>query len=125
MTYRLLNAAVMPVEGTYEIRRLAITQFITLVRETNPISYIGYPEAAAFLERICERPIALNRESTPVEHGDTLLIARLKYRVGNPVAKGQVKATPGDYEFFICRFSATVNALKSPIPDSTDQPSPE
>jgi hypothetical protein len=106
MTYRLLNSAVMPVDGSYELHRLAITQFITLVREEKPISYIGYHECRDFLERICGVPIALNREITPVDDGDCLLIARLKYRVGNPIAKGQHKAAPGDYEFFFCRFQA-------------------
>lgn len=54
----------------------------------------------------CARPgIYVNRESTPVEDGDHLLIARLKYRVNDPRAKGQVRATIDDYEFFECVFT--------------------
>lgn len=104
MTVRLLNAAVMPRPGRYDLWPLTPFQFASLVAKYRPISYIGYPACAELLSDLCHCEIVLNRESTPVEDGDHLLIARLKYRVGNPVAKGQVRATLDDYEFFECVF---------------------
>jgi hypothetical protein len=110
MTVRLLNSACMPVPGTYRLSALKPARFANLVRyyteSCELISYVGYPDACRILEEFCEVPIALNRQSTPVEDGDLLLIARLKYRVGNPAAKGQVRATIDDYEFFKCSYSA-------------------
>lgn len=105
MTVRLLNAAVMPRPGHYDLRSRTPSQFAELVQRNDLVSYIGYPDCAEILSKLCRLPVNLNRESTPVEDGDTLLIARLKYRVGNPAAKGQVKATIDDYEFFECVFS--------------------
>lgn len=72
-----------------------------------PISTRPVRGLAELLSALCECPIELNRESTPVEDGDTLLIARLIYRVNNPAAKGQVRATLADYEFFWCEYSAS------------------
>ena len=106
MTVRLLNAAVMPRPGRYELWPVTAAQFAELVRQHKPISYIGYPACAEFLRDLCGCDIPVNRESTPVDDGDHLLIAQLKYRVGNPVAKGQVQARLDDYEFFECVFSA-------------------
>lgn len=110
---RLMNAAVMPREGNYALRRLTPAEFAALVQDAHAgqalASYIGYPNAADVLSELCGVPIPLNRESTPVEDGDTLLIARLVYRVDNPAAKGQVKATVADYEFFIARYTALEN----------------
>ena len=107
MTVRLMNAAVMPREGTYRMARLTPDEFALMVRKRSPKSYIGYPECARILEKFCRVPIPLNRESTPVEDGDVLLIARLIFRVGNPAAKGLVRATLDDYEFFVAEYSAT------------------
>ena len=110
MTVRLLNAAVMPVAGDYRIRQVSAIRFAQLVRQhaaaKTLVSYVGYPECARLLEELCEVPIELNRSITEVRDGDTLLIARLVYRVANPVAKGQVKATLADYEFFQADYSA-------------------
>ena len=106
MTVRLLNAAVMPRPGRYELWPVTPQQFAKLVRKYQPISYIGYPACAELLSDMCECKIPLNRESTPVEDGDRLLIARLKYRVDNPALKGQVRPKIDDYEFFECVFSA-------------------
>ena len=108
MTARLLNAAVMPREGIYHLRQITPAEFARLVDQQKPVSYIGYHNAAVVLSRLCNCQIAINRESTPMEDGDYLLIARLKYRVGNPAAKGQVEATVHDYEFFECLYEARV-----------------
>ena len=105
MTVRLLNAAVMPRPGRYELWRLTPAKFASLVAQHRPISYIGYPACAELLSDLCHCEILLNRESTPMEDGDSMLIARLKYRVRNPAAKGQVRATVDDYEFFEGVFS--------------------
>jgi hypothetical protein len=104
MTARLLNAAVMPRPGRYDLQPLAPQQFAQRVRALRPVSYIGYPAAAAMLESLCGLPVPVCRESTPVEDGDILLVARLRYRVGNPAAKGHVVAGVDDYEFFECLY---------------------
>ena len=106
MTVRLLNAAVMMRPGKYELWPLTPAQFASLVTKDRPVSYIGYPACAQLLSDLCNCDIPINRESTPVEDGDILLIARLKYRVDNPVAKGQVRARIEDYEFFECIFTS-------------------
>jgi STIV B116-like len=103
---RLLNAAVMPVPGTYRLAPMTPEQFAAALRAGGWTSYVGYPEASRLLEELSGVPIPLNRGSTPVDDGDTLLIARLRYRVGNPATKGQFKAEIADYEFFKCEFSA-------------------
>lgn len=108
MTVRLLNAAVMPRPGVYRLKILEPAAFAERVRDAHGdgtlVSYIGYPACKELLEALTGVPIALNRSSTPVEAGDVLLIARLIYRVDNPAAKGQVRATLADYEFFACEY---------------------
>ena len=109
---RLLNAAVMPVEGTYILRRLTPEAFerrLSDAFETGELhSSIGYPECQRMLAGLTGITVPLSRESTPVNDGDTLLICRLRYRVGNPALKSKVVATVDDYEFFVAAYSAEV-----------------
>lgn len=102
---RLLNSAMMPAEGIYEMSRLTEDEFVNALRAGMFISYIGYPETAKHIADISGVEVPLNRGATYIDDGDTLLICKLKYRVQNPGDKG--KFTPGrdDYEYFIVEYS--------------------
>lgn len=114
MTVRLLNAAVMPREGAYTLKRLTPEQFRCAVRQAYGLgdveSYIGYDAAARVIERVTGIRPRVTRASTPVEDGDVLLIARLQQRVRNPAHKASIgieQDDPDAYEFFECHFRAS------------------
>ena len=92
MTARLVNAAMMPAAGTYVLRQCSPAAFAQSVREAHAagslVSYVGYPQTAGHLSRLCGVPVALNRALCVLDDGDTLLICRLGYRVADPGTKG-------------------------------------
>ena len=108
----LLNAAMMPAHtGVYQSWEIDATEFATRVRQAfmqkNLKSYIGYPETAQILTDFCNVEIPINRAETKIEHGDTLLIAKLKYRVNNPRTKGEpLNLTIEDFEFRVVEFQS-------------------
>ena len=109
MKIRLMNSAMMPVEGKYTLYQTTQDQFVNDLRfaakNGKLESYIGYPDTALFIERISNVTIHVNREKTIVNDGDTLLICKLKYRVVDPNEKGKFTPTDDDYEFFICFYA--------------------
>lgn len=111
MTTRLLNAAVMPRPGTYRLHQLTPTEYAAAVISAYAAgdvrSYIGYDAAADVIEQLTGIRPAVTRDSTPVEDGDLLLIARLRQRVQPQdqrvkAAMGREQNDPDAYEFFAC-----------------------
>lgn len=101
--HKLINSAMMPnLAATYRCRPLSATEFAHLLQSAPFESYIGYPETARILEQLSGVEIPLSRTQTIAERGDTLLIARLKYRMTAPSQKGQTKHTVNDFEFAVC-----------------------
>lgn len=116
MTTRLLNAAVMPRPGTYTLHALTAAEYAAAVISAYAAgdvrSYIGYDAAADVIERLTGIRPDVTRETTPVEDGDLLLIARLRQRVQSQdprhkAAMGRLQNDPDAYEFFACAYSAT------------------
>jgi len=114
---RLLNAAVMPREGIYISRAITAREYAEAVRAANAagalVSYIGYPETARLIEDLTGVPIQVSRDSTPVEDGDVLLVARLQYRVAHPSLKGRMLTSLDDYEFFRVEYHEHDRQIKS------------
>ena len=103
---KLMNSAMMPAEGTYQLWRVAREDFVNRLQSRPFESYIGYPETANFLESVSGMRISVSREQTTLVDGDTLLIVKLKYRLQNPAQKKDWKPSAEDYEFFVCGYSA-------------------
>jgi hypothetical protein len=113
MTHHLMNAAVMPHAGMYEIEATSLSSWIALARAAfdkgDLESSIGYPQTAAMLERLLDRPVECNRNSITLRHGDAMLICRLKYRpqagvksdpVWQQIEGGHVE----NYEFLLAKY---------------------
>jgi hypothetical protein len=100
---KLLNSAMMPnLDCVYDCRSCGPYEFARYLQAGPFESYIGYPETARILEELSGVKIPISRAQTTVEPGDTLLIARLKYRLGNPADKGKTTHTLDDFEFAVC-----------------------
>ncbi len=122
MPVRLLNAAVMPRPGCYDIRPLTPEQFAAELRRAygrgDVESYIGYDAAARVIERVTGIRPRVSRATTPVEDGDVLLIARLRQRVADPAIKWQVgrkQDDPGAYEFFRCVYRVAAPSFRGDV----------
>ena len=99
---RLVNAALTPTPGfIYDYREIDRETFCEILVEgyekDNIKSYIGYPQNAGLIEEWTGIRPEVNREQTPVEDEDTLLIMKVNYRPdartkGEPIA-------PEDLEF--------------------------
>jgi len=105
---RIMSAAVMPQAGTYEATKVSRDEWIDFVRHavdwgTRGVdweSYIGYESTVEYLRELGVA-VPMNRVKTVLEHGDTLAVVRLKYRVRDPKAKGRFEPMPDDYEFLL------------------------
>ena len=101
----LMNSAMMPIDGHYAKRTLTAQEFVQMFRGPWK-SYIGYPDTANFLSELTGTKIPVSRAETNLESGDHMLVARLKYRAGNPATKKDVKKlAEEDFEFSLIEFS--------------------
>ena len=102
----LLNAAVMPAEGHYTLKRISDTEFRTLLRDAaethNFRSYIGYPETARLIEQLTDVEIPVSREQATLDIGDVMLIVKLRHRVADPSTKMTLAPSIDDFEFYRC-----------------------
>lgn len=104
MTTHILNSAVMPVEGCYNLKQISENEFAYAVfkayheQPESVKSWIGYEQNLNVIEDIAHVRLELCRDVTQIEHGDRLLIMRLKYRP-DTASKGK-KVDAEDFEFF-------------------------
>ncbi|MEW6213002.1 MAG: DUF1874 domain-containing protein [Acidobacteriota bacterium] len=106
----LLNSAVMPQAGQYRLEAITTDEFGARLKSEPFVSYIGYPETAKILEALFGVEVPISREQTRLADGDTMLVARLKYRVAAPGQKGYVNPTAEDFEWLVCHYSAPQSA---------------
>lgn len=104
--HRLMNSAMMPLEGSYIHVRITKDEFCLLVDEAvlmdDLVCYIGYQENLDLIYRWTGVLLTPSREQTVVKDGDFLLIMKLKYRVHGQ--KRGHKPCEKDFEFFLTKY---------------------
>ena len=104
----LLNAAVMPTEGVYTLKRISKSQFQELLQEAeatgNLQSYIGYPETARLIEQLTGVEVEVSREQAELASGDSMLIVKLQHRITDPANKKTLELSVDDFEFYQCEW---------------------
>lgn len=115
MTIHLLNAAVMPQSGSYELVEIDADSFARAVQDGQHHHelrhYIGYKTTITMIEELCDIRLGdINTDKTVLQSGDVLLIARLKYRIdkdtkGRDRVSSVRKLFPEDFEFYIGRYA--------------------
>lgn len=107
MYYRIMNAAVMPQPGKYELAEITKGEFVELVQQADRQgllkSYIGYQQNVDLIKQWTGVEIANNREQTMLLDGDLMLIMRLTYRP-KPGTKGR-PVRESDFEFYSCEYT--------------------
>ena len=102
MTVRLVNSAIMPLPGVYRAEMIDKAEFVKLLvaanKDKNLVAYIGYESTLDYVRRISGLRLSINRELTPVEDGDMLLVIRLNYRI-RPDHKNRIDPIDDDFEF--------------------------
>lgn len=105
----VMNAAMMPLEGTYTLKRIdEKTFFNALIAACGDgvlSSSIGYQQNVDYIRKKIGISLFTTREETKIQDGDRLLVMKLRYRVdgypkGYPVSEN-------DFEFFVADYSAT------------------
>lgn len=103
---KIMNSAMMPVDGVYVRRKIDKAEFRRIFEKHsyNYKSYIGYPNACKIASNLIGQNIALCRDETDIKTGDTILVLKLRYRV-NPQEKSGPNARKHgesieDYDFF-------------------------
>ena len=96
----LLNSAVMAAGsfGVYRYTEASAEELAEFLASKPYISRVGYPETAAFVERVTGIRPPLSRAPSPMDAGDVAMVVRLRYRVGNARRKAQQKPTDQDWE---------------------------
>jgi len=104
----VMNAASMPLEGTYTLKRITYEEFFFELKMADRygvlLSSVGYPQNLDFIKKYSGITLPLSRQETKIKDGDKLLIMKLRYRVD-----GLPKGAPvdeNDFEFFECEFTA-------------------
>lgn len=119
MFTHILNSAIMPVAGCYSIQRISSNDFFLKIqqqREEDPEglrSWIGYKQNADIIEQETGIRVRITRDVTQLQHGDRLLIMRLKYRPDAFTKGKQVDAQ--DFEYFEGYYTEQV-----PVPSYLD-----
>lgn len=103
-TVHLLNAAVMPQPGFYDMQAIDAETFTELVQIAEELGqlkhYIGYKSTLTFVEHLAGIDLqGTNGDKTVMADGDVFLVIRLKYRV-NPQQKRADTPEIRDFEFF-------------------------
>lgn len=100
----LLNSANMPVDGIYNKRSISKNQFIDILKNADNIkSSIGYDVVAAIIHELTDIVVEVNRGTTYLNDGDTIVGLTLGYRV-TPSEKGFKAPIPDDYIYFIATY---------------------
>lgn len=96
----ILNSAMMPEDAFYEREEITEEEFCSILRESKEIvSSIGYEQVSNHIYNISNIRVPVNRGITKLEEKKGLvLVCRLKFRP-EAYEKGNIKATPGDYEY--------------------------
>jgi len=99
----LLNSAIMPIQGIYEIRKISKDQFIRLIQFADKYnildSYIGYDQTVNYIEGISGVRVPINRTQAVPNTGDYFLVIKLTKRVSNPIDKGKIDKPEYEYYF--------------------------
>mgnify|MGYP000682456561 CR=1 FL=1 len=107
--YILLNSAMMPAPGNYQLVEMTREDWAKAIQraasEAQIQSYIGYPDTAKHVQDITGLPIEVNRAETVLGDSATMFIVKLKYRVSNPAEKGQFTPTDSDYAYYVARYT--------------------
>lgn len=108
MKVRLLNSAMMPKEGIYTMQKITKEQFCNILKEAYQKgildSYIGYQENIDLIAKWTGIIVPFNRSETIIEHGDIMLVMKLKYRLKDPRVKGVQTFKEEDFEFFMVNY---------------------
>lgn len=104
---KLLNSAMMPSEGHYSLREVDKRRFCEVLQDAHASgsleSYIGYQANIELIAKWTGIELPFNREVCALDEGDSLLIMKLRYRIGDPAMKGG-QVDEDDFEFFFCNF---------------------
>lgn len=105
----LINSAMIPGDGLYNYKTINRGQFMVKLQgwhnsESGFTSYIGYPDTAAYVEKITGGvPVMVNRSKFTMSPGDVALVVKLNYRVPAPGDKGKFVPGDNDWEYGILR----------------------
>ena len=104
MTIHILNSAVMPQPGIYEIEQLTKDEFSHLLRQDSKSfdfkHYIGYGSTLQLLMQLTGIDFGrVNKNKTVLEDGDIFYVVRLNYRVDHNDKKGRIPDV-NDFEYF-------------------------
>lgn len=109
-TIHLMNSAMMPQPGQYQMRSISQEEFVAILQSADAgeggvvlKSSIGYPQNIPLIKKWSGVGVQLNRSQTTLQDGDAMLVMKLKYRVADPTTKGS--AVPQDeFEFCFCEY---------------------
>lgn len=95
----------MPQPGKYDLWKITKADFIERTKEAHKsntlVSYIGYLQNAKLIHEWTGVRVAINRDRTEIQDGDTMLCMTLRYRADN--YKGQ-PVGENDFDFFACSY---------------------
>ena len=109
----LMNAAMMPEDGTYTRREIGKADFVSIVRKANSCgilkSYIGYHETARHINKITGVWIEVTRDDTKITKYDEVVVCKLKKRV--PVKGEEQYPLGNDFQYLSVEYKGWESEL--------------
>jgi hypothetical protein len=114
MPFMLINAAMVPNEGTFMYAKIDRNRAADWLhtRQGNWTSYIGYEQTRRHVVDVMHKmtcdpavkqcdckvwPVKMSREKCEMRPGDQALVCKLRYRLDNPATKGEPQEEDWEY----------------------------
>lgn len=97
---KLVNFAIMPNEGTYQLKEISKDEFKKIVKENDIESYISFKITATVLEELTGKKIELNKGRCYFDDAEEYLIVVLK-----EPDKFKKILTEDDFKYYKCKYT--------------------
>lgn len=104
---KLMNSAVMPQEGIYlskKVNEEFVKMYFQKHKDEGWESYVGYPQNIPYMSKVLGVDIPINRGETKLEHGDVMIVCKLRYRIQDPTQKVNTEPKDEDFEWYIITY---------------------
>jgi hypothetical protein len=107
---KLMNSAIMPVEGSYTCRKISRECFCETLKQNyirnNLINHIGYPQNLAMIHKWTGILLFPSRDVCRLESADSMLVMRVSYRITDRSGKRLSQPSEDDFEFFLVEYAS-------------------
>lgn len=120
-TTHIVHAAILPMEGMYSVKRITASEFFAQSQAAHAKgvlnSLIAYASILKVIEQETGIRLAPSVRKLELQHGDTVLVMRLKYELGNKPEQRDITG-PDNFIFEQVRYLRELPALPREVAEA-------